>query len=58
MKDEYNFSGAARGKFYRPDAQMIPPVRLDPEVLACSPTAPRRAASRSAGSSTISSRRK
>jgi hypothetical protein len=34
MKDEYDFSAAARGKFYRPDAQLIPPVHLDPDVLA------------------------
>jgi hypothetical protein len=31
MKDEYDFSNAERGKFYRPDVQLIPPVRLDPE---------------------------
>ncbi len=34
MKDEYDFSGATRGKFSRPDAQLIPPVHLDPGVLA------------------------
>jgi hypothetical protein len=34
MKDEYDFSAATRGKFYRPDAQLIQPVHLDPEVLA------------------------
>jgi len=34
MKDEYDFSAATRGKFYRPDAQLIPPVHLDPDVLA------------------------
>ena len=33
MKDEYDFSGAERGRFFRRDAQLIPPVRLDPEVL-------------------------
>jgi hypothetical protein len=33
MKDKYDFSGAERGKFYRPDAQLIPPVHLEPEVL-------------------------
>jgi hypothetical protein len=33
MKDEYDFSNAERGKFYHPDAQLIPPVHLDPEVL-------------------------
>ena len=30
MKDEYDFSGAVRGKFYRPDAQLAAPVHLDP----------------------------
>ena len=34
MKDEYDFSKAERGKFYRPDAVLTPPVHLDPEVLA------------------------
>jgi hypothetical protein len=34
MKDEYDFSDAERGKFYRRDAQLIPPVHLDPEVLS------------------------
>jgi len=34
MKDEYDFSAATRGKFHRADAQPIPPVHLDPEVLA------------------------
>jgi len=34
MNDEYDFSGATRGKFYRADAQLIPPVHLDPDVLA------------------------
>jgi hypothetical protein len=33
MKNEYDFSHAERGKFYRPDAQLIPPVHLDPEIL-------------------------
>lgn len=33
MKDEYDFSNAERGKFYRPGAQLIPPVHLDPEIL-------------------------
>jgi len=32
MKDEYDFSNAERGKFYRADAQLIPPVHLDPEI--------------------------
>ncbi|MGO9419778.1 hypothetical protein [Roseiarcus sp.] len=34
MKDEYDFSAATRGKFSRPDAQLIPPVHLNPAVLA------------------------
>ena len=34
MKEEYDFSAAARGKFYRPGAQLVPPVHLDPDVLA------------------------
>jgi hypothetical protein len=34
MKDEYDFSNAGRGKSYRLDAQLIPPVHLDPDVLS------------------------
>ena len=34
MKDEYDFSKAERGRFYRPDAVLKPPVHLDPDVLA------------------------
>jgi predicted HicB family RNase H-like nuclease len=34
MEDEYDFSGAERGKFYRPNLRLIPPVRLEPDVLA------------------------
>jgi hypothetical protein len=33
MRNEYDFSNAERGKFYRCDAQLVPPVHLDPEVL-------------------------
>ena len=33
MKDEFDFSTAERGKFYRPNLRLIPPVRLEPEVL-------------------------
>jgi len=33
MKDEYDFSGGERGKFYRPGAGMKMPVYLDEEVL-------------------------
>lgn len=46
MKDEYDFSAAIRGKFARPDAQLIPAVHLDPDVLAYFPTARKRAACR------------
>jgi len=34
MKDEYDFSKAERGKFFRPGARLVPPVHLDPEILA------------------------
>jgi hypothetical protein len=34
MKDEYDFSKAERGRFYHADAVMVPPVHLEPEVLA------------------------
>jgi hypothetical protein len=33
MKDEYDFSKARRGKFFREDARLVPPVHLEPEVL-------------------------
>mgnify|MGYP001108073756 CR=1 FL=1 len=32
MKDEYDFSNAKRGKFYRPGAKLNVPVYLDEEV--------------------------
>ena len=34
MKDEYDFSKPERGRFYRPDAALVPAVHLEPEVLA------------------------
>ncbi len=34
MKDEYDFSKAERGRFYRAGATLNPPVHLDPDVLA------------------------
>jgi hypothetical protein len=34
MKEEYDFTGAERGKFYRKDAVLVPPVHLDPEILS------------------------
>jgi hypothetical protein len=33
MQDEYDFAGGQRGKFSRADVQLIPPIRLEPEVL-------------------------
>jgi len=32
MKDEYDFSGAERGKFHQPDAEFYFPVYLRPEI--------------------------
>lgn len=32
MKDEYDFSNAERGKFYRKDAVFNLPVYLDPKI--------------------------
>jgi hypothetical protein len=34
MRDEYDLSNAERGRFYRPNAVLIPPIHLDPEVVA------------------------
>jgi hypothetical protein len=34
MKDEYDFSTAERGKFFRNGARLVPPVHLEPDVLA------------------------
>ena len=33
MREEYDFSKAERGKFYRPDTKLNLPVYLDEEVL-------------------------
>jgi len=33
VDDEYDFTGAERGKFYRKGAVLIPPVQLEPAVL-------------------------
>ncbi len=33
MKDEYDFSGGTRGKFYRKGADLIPPIHLEADVL-------------------------
>ena len=34
MRDEYDFSNAERGKFYRPNVSFAPPIHLEPDVLA------------------------
>lgn len=33
MRDEYDFSKAERGKFYRPDITLKPPVYLEAEIF-------------------------
>ena len=33
MKDEYDFSGGSRGKFYKPEIQLNLPMYLDADVL-------------------------
>jgi hypothetical protein len=33
MKDEYDFSTAERGNFFREGARLVPPVHLDADVL-------------------------
>ncbi|NJN83430.1 MAG: hypothetical protein HC802_14855 [Caldilineaceae bacterium] len=32
MREEYDFSGAERGRFYRPNATLRIPIYLDPDV--------------------------
>jgi hypothetical protein len=34
MREEYDFSKAERGKFYRPDAELNIPVYLDEDVAS------------------------
>ena len=34
MKPEYDFSAGERGKFYRENVVLVPPVHLEPDVLA------------------------
>jgi len=34
MEDQYDFSTAVRGKFFRKDTRLVPPVHLEPEGLA------------------------
>jgi hypothetical protein len=33
MKDEYDFSKVDRGRFFRPDTTLMPPIHLDQDVL-------------------------
>jgi hypothetical protein len=33
MKNEYDFLAAKRGKFFREDARLVPPIHLDPDVF-------------------------
>lgn len=33
MKDEYDFSGGVRGKFYKPETQLNLPMYLDADIL-------------------------
>jgi hypothetical protein len=33
MKDEYGLTNAQQGQFYKADMRLIPPVRLEPQVL-------------------------
>jgi hypothetical protein len=33
MKDEYDFSAAERGRFFREGARLVPPIHLDPDLL-------------------------
>ena len=33
MKTEYDFSKGERGKFFQPDAVLVPPVHLEPEIV-------------------------
>lgn len=34
MKDAYDFTTARRGKFFREGARLVPPISLEPDVLA------------------------
>ncbi len=34
MKDEYDFSEGERGKFFRGETTLVPPIHLDPEILS------------------------
>jgi len=39
MKDEYDFTGAEQGKFYRPIEELDIPIYLDQEEFLCSKNA-------------------
>lgn len=32
MKNEYDFEGAERGRFFKEGARLVPPVHLEPDV--------------------------
>jgi hypothetical protein len=34
MKDEYDFAKGERGKFFRGETTLVPPIHLDPEILS------------------------
>jgi hypothetical protein len=34
MNDEYDFSKGERGKFFRSETTLVPPIHLDPEILS------------------------
>ena len=34
VKDEYDFTGAVRGRFFVKDAALVPPVHLETDVLS------------------------
>jgi hypothetical protein len=33
MKSEYDFSAAERGKFFRENVRLVPPIHLDADVV-------------------------
>jgi hypothetical protein len=33
LRDDYDFTGATRGRFYRENAALVPPIHLEPAVL-------------------------
>ena len=34
MKEEYDFREGERGRFYRPNAVLMPPIHLDPDIAS------------------------